>query len=78
MENKVSSSSSQLLKAKREFCRKVYQIDSSERNRVKRNLFSDKTETCELAKKSKEVELKLSQMLSEKKKIKEKGKDGRK
>ena len=72
MENKVLSSSSQLLKAKREFCRNVFQIDSSERNRVKRNLFSDKSETCDLAKKAKEVELKLSQMLSEKKKLKEK------
>jgi len=72
MENKVLSSSSQLLKAKREFCRNVFQIDSSERKRVKRNLFSDKSETCDLAKKAKEVELKLSQMLSEKKKLKEK------
>merc|ERR1719342_1030361 len=72
MENKVLSSSSQLLKAKREFCRNVFQIDSSERKRVKRNLFSDKSETCDLAKKAKEVELKLSQMLREKKKLKEK------
>ena len=72
MENKVSSSSSQILKAKREFCRNPYQIDPSDRKRVKRNLFSDKSETCDLAKKAKEVELKLSQMLSEKKKLKEK------
>ena len=72
MENKVSSSSSQILKAKREFCRNPYQIDPSDRKRVKRNLFSDKSETCELAKKAKEVELKLSQMLSEKKKLKKK------
>ena len=72
MENKVSSSSSQILKAKREFCRNPYQIDPSDRKRVKRNLFSDKSETCELARKAKEVDLKLSQMLSEKKKLKEK------
>jgi len=72
MENKVSSSSSQILKAKREFCRNPYQIDPSDRKRVKRNLFSDKSETCELARKAKEVDLKLSQMLSEKKKLKKK------
>ena len=72
MENKVSSSSSQILKAKREFCRNPYQIDPSDRKRVKRNLFSDKSETCELARKAKEVDLKLSQMLSENKKLKEK------
>jgi len=72
MESKVSNSSSQLLKAKREFCRKVYQIDPSDRNRVKRNLFSEKSETCELARTAKEVDLKLSQMLSEKKKLKKK------
>ena len=72
MENKVSSSSSQILKAKREFCRNPYQIDPSDRKRVKRNLFPDKSETCELARKAKEVDLKLSQMLSEKKKLKEK------
>ena len=72
VENKASNSRSPLLKAKREFSRKVYQIDSSERNWVKRNLILDQAETCDLARKTRNIKIRLSQMLNERELLKEK------
>ena len=52
----------------RDFSRRVFKVDESERRKVTRNLFNEAPKTSDFSAKTKKIEQKLSSLLHEKKK----------